>query len=312
MIKYLKHNEIDKQKWDKCIRESFNGNVYGWSWYLDIVHQNWEALVENDYERLFPLTGNSRFGVHYLFQPFFAQQLGIFSRTILSAEIVGTFVEAIPKHFKHIQIRLNTHNRTDSIPYESFTHLNHELDLIHSYERLQKKYSSNTKRNLKKAEEAKLNIVPNIRPEDIVEMFRKNRGRTISHWNDREYNRLIKLVYAGIYRSQAKLYGAYTPENQLCGGAIFVKSHGKLVFLFSGATDFGRETHALNLIIDHVIREYSSGPLVLDFEGSDNPNLARFYKGFGSKETTYPGIYINRLPMLIRFGMKIIRLRKKL
>ncbi len=312
MIKYLKNRDIDKQKWDKCIRESFNGNIYGWSWYLDIVHQNWEALVENDYERVFPLTGNSRFGIHYLFQPFFAQQLGIYSRNILSANIVGQFLKAIPSHFKYIEIRLNTHNRVDNLPYEIESHLNHELDLIPPYEKIVKNYSTNTRRNLKKAADARLSLMRNIKPDDIVDLFRKNRGRTISHWNDREYNRLIKLVYAGIYRSQAKLYGAYTIENQLVAGAVFVKSHGKLVFLFSGANQEGRETHALSFIIDQVIREFASGPLVLDFEGSDNPNLARYYKSFGSKETSYPGIHINRLPLPIRIGMKIIRLRKRL
>ena len=312
MIRYLKHEEIDKLKWDKCIRDSFNGNIYGWSWYLDIVHQNWEALVEDDYIRIFPLTGNVRVGIHYLFQPFFAQQLGIFSRNILNAEIIGDFLTAIPKQFKLIQIRLNTHNKLDNQPFEHLIHRNFELDLIPTYDRLQRNYSTNTKRNLKKADEAKLMLMRNIRPEDVVEMFRKNRGRTISQWNDREYQRLIKLVYAGIYRGQAKLYGAYTHDNELVAGAIFMKSHGKLVFLFSGTSSLGRDNHALSFILDQVIREYASGPLVLDFEGSDNDNLARFYKGFGSKETGYPGITINRLPLVVRIAMKIIHLRKKL
>lgn len=312
MIRYLKHSEIDKQKWDKCIRESFNGNIYGWSWYLDIVHQNWEALVEDDYIRIFPLTGNVRMGLRYLFQPFFAQQLGIYSRSILNAEIIGTFLNEIPKQFKFIQIRLNSHNRVDNLHLNYQIHRNHELDLIPAYERLRKNYSTNTKRNLKKADEAKLVLMKNIRPEEVVEMFRKNRGRTISQWNDREYQRLVKLVYAGIYRGQTKLFGAYTPENELCAGAIFMKSHGKIVFLFSGTTTIGRENHGLSFIIDQVIEEYASGPWVLDFEGSDNDNLARFYRGFGSKETGYPGLTINRLPLVARIAIKVIQLRKKL
>ena len=52
MIKYLTHNNIDKTRWDECIRRSFNGNIYAWSWYLDIVHPQWEALIENNYERV--------------------------------------------------------------------------------------------------------------------------------------------------------------------------------------------------------------------------------------------------------------------
>ncbi|PKP53301.1 MAG: hypothetical protein CVT92_04635 [Bacteroidetes bacterium HGW-Bacteroidetes-1] len=310
MISYLKNKEIDKVKWDKCIREAFNGNVYGWSWYLDVVHKNWEALVEDDYERVFPLTGNSRFGISYLFQPFFAQQLGIFSRNILNSEIVNQFLNTIPGHYRFAEIKLNTHNKIDETRFSVQQHLNHELDLIHTYDRLAKKYATNTRRNLKKAIDARLSLSKNIRPEDIIELFRQNRGRTINHWNKREYNRLAVLIYAAIYRGQAMLYGAYTPQNELCAGAVFVKSHEKIVFLFSGTNALGRESQALTFLIDAVIKEFSPGHFVFDFEGSDNPNLARYYKGFGSKETSYPGILINRLPFLLKIGMKILKRKK--
>ena len=70
MIRYLTHNQIDTRRWDECIAQSPNGLVYAWSWYLDVVHPSWEALVEDDYETVMPLTGNKKFGVNYLFQPF--------------------------------------------------------------------------------------------------------------------------------------------------------------------------------------------------------------------------------------------------
>ncbi|MCK4361546.1 MAG: hypothetical protein KAV70_07350, partial [Bacteroidales bacterium] len=80
MIKHLTYQQINKSKWDECIKKSFNGIIYGYSWYLDIVCKHWEALVENDYERVFPLTTGKKFGINYLYQPFFTQQLGVFSK----------------------------------------------------------------------------------------------------------------------------------------------------------------------------------------------------------------------------------------
>ncbi len=310
MIRFIEHNEIDKQKWDACIKEAFNGNLYGWSWYLDIIHPNWNALIEDDYERIFPLTGSRKFGIGYLFQPFFAQQLGIYSKSILNPTIVDQYLAAIPSQYQFVDIRLNSHNKSGNNGFKTIIHLNHELDLINSYEKIYKKYGTNTKRNLKKAVEAGLTVKKNFRGEDIVAIFRQNRGRTISHWNDREYARLITLVYAAVYRGQASVYGVFTADDKLCAGAIFMQSHKKLVFLFSGADKIAKENHALTFLIDFVIKESSPSQFILDFEGSDNEGLARFYKGFGSKQTDYPGITINRLPLLLKVAMKLIKKRE--
>jgi len=307
MIKFLRHSEIDKIKWDTCIKNAFNGNLYAWAWYLDIVHPDWNALVENDYERVFPLTGKRKFGLSYLFQPFFAQQLGVFSRTILNQKIVLEFLDAIPKNYRFAEIRLNTHNKLEKSTLGVSLHKNHELDLINDYEKIYKNYSTNTKRNLKKVAQHNLQLAKNVRPEDVIKLFRENRGRTISHWNDLEYNRLKHLAYTGIYRGQAFVYGVYSKPNELCAGAIFMRSHGKLVFLFSGANQEAKENHALSFLIDEVIRSHSQKQLVFDFEGSDQVGLARYYSGFGSKKTYYPGVKINRLPFLGRLALRLVK-----
>ena len=78
MIRYLTHNQIDTLRWDECVTHSPDGLVYAWSWYLNVVHQNWEALVEDDYEAVMPLCGGKKFGINYLFQPFFTQKFGVF------------------------------------------------------------------------------------------------------------------------------------------------------------------------------------------------------------------------------------------
>ena len=63
MIQYLIHNQINQTKWDATIAEC--GNIYAYSWYLDIVHPGWDALVEDDYQSVMPLTGGKKFGVDY-------------------------------------------------------------------------------------------------------------------------------------------------------------------------------------------------------------------------------------------------------
>ncbi|MEA3446653.1 MAG: hypothetical protein U9R19_18205, partial [Bacteroidota bacterium] len=95
-IRFLIHKQIDKRKWNQCIKSSVNGIVYAYSWYLDIVSENWEALVEDDYKSVMPLTINEKYGISYLRQPIFTQQLGVFSSQRLDSNLVKTFIKSIP------------------------------------------------------------------------------------------------------------------------------------------------------------------------------------------------------------------------
>lgn len=54
-------------------------------------------------------------------------------------------------------------------------------------------------------------------------------------------------------------------------------------------------------LIDRFIAANSNKNLVLDFEGSNDSKLSRFYKGFGAKECVYLQARINKLPWFIRW-----------
>ncbi len=299
MIQYLPHDEIDKVKWDVCIQKAFNGNIYALSWYLDVVHEDWGALVEDDYVRVMPLTGNKKYGVFYLFQPFFTQQLGIFSTKILSSGIINKFIAAIPKKFRLVQINLNIHNHPQPEEYHLISNKSYLLDLISGYPKLWAHYATNTKRNLKNAQSSGLTLVKGMEPGLLTDMFRKNKGSEVKHWHEVHYQRLHKLMFRAMFKSMGVIYGVYTDHNELCAGAFFLKDHQHLVFLFSASTPEARRNGAMTFLLDTVIKEYAETALVLDFEGSNNSNLARFYRGFGSQEVSYYRLEINRFPFPI-------------
>ena len=311
LINYLKHNQIDKEKWDRCIHQAFNGSTYAESWYLDLVHEDWEALVENDYERVMPLTGGKKFGVSYLFQPYFTQQLGVFSKSKLTPGIVETFIQSIPAHFKFIEINLNSFNKINDKKNHVSQNNNYLLDLIHPYEKLLKKYSNNTRRNLKKSSTYKLSISKNIKPEDLISLFRNNRGKQLKKWKDTHYHILQRIMYRAVYKGKGILYGVYTEFNELCAAAFFIKNSNRIVFLFSGSNQSARENRAMTLLIDSLIREYASSRIVFDFEGSNDANLARFYRGFGAKKITYPALLINKLAFPLKQIFQLYKYSKK-
>ena len=307
MIRFLKHGEIDKEQWDKCIHEAFNGLIYAYSWYLDTVSEDWEALVEGNYERVFPLTHRKKFLINYLYQPFFTQQLGVFSKSLLTSQITGSFIEAIPAKYKFAEINLNSHNKLDLSNRQLVPLLNHELDLIDTYENIAGRYSQNIKRNIKKAKSSGVTIVNNIRPDDIIDLFISNKGKTIQTLNETDYQMFKRLVYTSMYKGKARVVGAYTEENELCAGAIFLVSHHRATFIFSATNQIARGNGAMSLLIDTFIYENSGSRLTFDFEGSNDPALAHFYKSFGSKEVYYHMLRFNKLPWPVNIGVKLIK-----
>src|SRR5437016_14568872 len=101
MIRYFQHHQIDKKKWDDSIRRSVNGMVYAYSWYLDVVSPNWNALIEGNYEAVFPLTWRKKYGFYYLYQPLFTQQLGVFfSVKKINGATVQEFLDSIPAQYR--------------------------------------------------------------------------------------------------------------------------------------------------------------------------------------------------------------------
>jgi len=307
MIRYLTNNEIDKNKWDDCIKNAVNGIVYASSWYLDIVADNWDALVENDYERVFPLITGKKWGVYYLYQPVFSQQLGVFSQTILTEKVVENFLDAIPSQFKFAEINLNSFNKLQHGKYKSIDWINHELDLINSYEKTYKGFSTNLKRNIKKASNSGISVSKNVKPDEIIKIYRENKGRILKTLDDKDYLKLRRLAYMGIYKGLVLTYGVYTTRNELCAGVIFLKSNRKMIFLFSGLTEEGKKLNAMAYLLNAFIKEYSQHHITLDFEGSNNPGLARFYKSFGSTTCTYHHLSFNNLHFLSRLAVKLFK-----
>ena len=303
MIRYLQNSEIDKTLWDNTISQY--GNVYAYSWYLDIVHPNWEALVEDDYAVLMPLTAGHKFGVGYLYQPYFAQQLGIFSKCELDAACMQRFLSAIPTKYRFAEIRLNEGNVFDDTCQGIEYHRNTILDLNSDYETLRAGYHSNTKRNLAKAEANNLQLVHSVIPYHVVALFRDNRGANLGKWGDKEYAVLQKVTAEAMRRGKAFILGVNEiGVGTLLSAAIFMQTDKRITFLFSGNNAQAKEKQSMTFLIDQVIRQNAGRDIVFDFEGSDDDNLARFYLGFGGHEVRYPSYTFNHLSAIGKTALK--------
>ncbi len=300
MIQYLKHNEIDKVRWDICVAQSCNTLPYAYSWYLDIVSPNWDALVSNDYKAMMPLTWNKKFGFKYLYQPFFTQQSGVFFKEKEDKKNVIDFINAIPKGFRFIDINLNYNNEFEHSDIKLRKRKNFVLDINKPYEKLFKSYDNNCQRNVKKSRKFNHQI-KSAEPKDIIKFYRKYKGAETKNVRDEDYVMLEKLCAEAVKRNHISAYGVYDDNNELLSGGLFLSDTQRIIYLQGTASPKGKETRAMYALIDFIIAQRCNNPVTFDFEGSEIVGIARFFKGFGAEKENYFKLKINKLPWFIRW-----------
>lgn len=301
MIRHLRNSEIDRSRWDECIDRSPDGLVYATSWYLDRVHPHWEALVMDDYRAVFPLPAGRKFMIPYVYTPFFVQQLGSYSCTGAVPSLTRSFLEAIPGSFRLVDLNLNRSDRPEAEGFRFARRMNLVLSLSDTYEKIRAAYSENTRRNLKKAGSAGVRVAVSGDSRRLIALFRLDRGAGLQRLRGRHYAVLEKLMNDALSEGKGSILEAGTESVPWMAGAFFLYDRRRVIFLFSGNSATGRENAALPAVIDHLVQHEAGKGQVLDFEGSDDPGLARFYAGFGATGQAYWQAYANRLPVPLRW-----------
>jgi hypothetical protein len=302
-IKLIKRDDIDRLKWDSCVHFATNGSIYGYTWYLDNVSENWEGLVEGDYESVMPLVWNDKLmNIKQIYQPFLAQQLGLFSVNALSPRRLQGFLEAIPKEYKKVVMHLNERNRLKELEgFEVKERNNFILNLNDDYEVLEANYSKNHKRNLKKARNFDNVIGSNVKVEVLMENYKKYQGVKIKDFKEDSYHAAHRIIYNALHRGRGFISSIQNKEGELMAAAFFTISHNRMTLLFPSTTPAGRERNSMHLLLDMTIQMNSGRPMTLDFEGSQVESIARFYQGFGAKNKPYYQLSKNELPFWLKW-----------
>lgn len=295
-IRYLRRHQVDDASWNNCIDKAGNGLIYGYSFYLDQMAGDWDALVLTDYQAVMPLPWRRKWGIHYIYQPFLTAQLGVFGNNLL-AETIASFLQAIPKKFRYWDFPLNHKNLFASTGFPFYERLNFVLQLQQPYEALYKNYRENIRRNIRKSKEYGCTLTTDVSIDMIVELTRFQAKDSAPA----DFDSFKRLFQQQKEKGRAKAYGILSSTGQLLASAAFLFSHKRAYYILVGNHPNGRTLGASHALIDGFIRDHANQDLWLDFEGSDIGNLAFFYSSFGAQEEKYAAIRLNRLPWCIRW-----------
>lgn len=292
-IELLKRKEIEIEKWDQVITESTAETIYPYSWYLDTVSEKWSALVVDDYRFVMPVVWKKKAGMKYIYQPFYTQQLGVYSREYVDPELIRKMLRILYKKFRFAGMNFNVKNLVgEKEPFFVDDKSNYVMTLNQDYDSHNNGFSSNAKRNIKKSSEYSDQVEKNLPVEELVRLKREN---DVIKRSEEDYRWLVKVFETIQQNDAGKIYAIRT-GSEISAAAFFAFSKTRAIYLLSASSQKGKEQRGMFRIVDTFIRDYAGSGLILDFEGSNIPSVARFFSGFGAQPEIYQGVSFNRLP----------------
>ncbi|MDR0540772.1 MAG: hypothetical protein LBH19_01010 [Dysgonamonadaceae bacterium] len=280
-IRFFRHTDIDKEKYDRCILNAQNGVIYSMSWYLDTVAPNWQLLATDDYSFVMPIPKKEKFGLSYVLQPLMCQQLGIFSPEKISEKIYYPFIKKIPAIYCILQ--LNSGNMFG----QKELHPNYILDIRQDYPRVRNLYHGNTRTNLKKT--AKIDLI--IDNQTAFAPVLKLAQQQPPHYASKALALDTAQKLSAQAHEKGHLFVRCVREEstmELLAGVSFFRWKNRFYYLITVSSAKGKATGAMRLLIDRFIAEFAGQDYWIDFEGSAIPSVAQFYRNFGAIAEWYP------------------------
>ncbi len=289
-IQFLKRKEIDEQKWNESIARASSSLPYAFSWYLDAVAENWDALITDNYETVMPLVWLRKFGIKCLYQPYYCQQLGVFGRSV-TKQVQQDFVNHIAEKFSYISINLNPVSKIVSEEYKLRPKKNLLLELSKDYNSLKKKYSENHRRNIKKAETAGIFFSDKTELKHFQKFYLSNVNRKQEIFKSKHEKIFKQLTAKLIEKNAGQIFSAIDEAGNLVAASIIVTHQKRFINVINTSSAQGKNTGASHFLFDKIIQKYAGTDNFLDFEGSSIPSIARFYQGFGAYEEIFYHYY---------------------
>jgi hypothetical protein len=279
-IQYVRNQEINRLRYDNALKRSFNANIFAYSWYLDQVCDDWDLLVEGDYETVCPIPLTKKMGIIRVKQPKLAPFLGVFSSKHLPAEKVSAILKSIP--YRNVTITLNHLNRISRYNRKQSVKVQ-VLDLITPYKKISEHYTQQAKEALTQNDGTF--VMRSIRADEYM-FFKRSQKKQ----GPIENMQLMRIMNYAIRYKSAGIYSVYSPHNELIAAIFLIKSNNRLFLFDCTANQEGQSRHGVFRAINHLIESNSESNLTLEIPfkykpldtmiNFDHHQCLRYKKGF--------------------------------
>lgn len=276
MIRRLKYNEIDFEKYSECLENSAQKNWYAKKEVLDELSGNWEILIYGNYEAVLPVPLMKKMGLSFVIMPLFCQQLGIFSSED-TPEINDQFLKMLRKNYKIFYYSFNQYN-CFSVALEQ--RKNYKIP-VSDYEVLRrKKYFKGRKSTAKCAQHLFYKEIE-LNAEHISFIENNFKGLT----KQADINKFKGYLNFLHQNNSLKLCAAYL-NDKLINVAVLVSEKKQLSLLALINDEKYKNENGPSFLIDKILNLHIHEK-TFDFMGSNIRGIEVFFKSFGAELQGY-------------------------
>ncbi len=291
MIKRLKYEEIDWQKYQNCLDNSEQKIYSAEKKFLDVTAKNnWDMLVFDDYKAIMPVPFIKKLGLKIVVNPKLTQQLGVFSHKD-SVDINELFLDFLQKNYK---VWYYAFNEKNSFKTELKRRKNFVLK-SDSYENIRDKYSPKRKRKLRLNPDVAdfSEIKENVYFEDAKKFIENN---LLGAENIRDKNSFLEIIQRFYENKLIDFYGFYFKGRLINLIAIYQEKYTSVLLGTYNLKELVKFNGASNLI-DYAIKK-NIELRNFDFEGGELPNMEEYFRGFRAAVKSYPYIENSKIQLL--------------
>jgi hypothetical protein len=303
---FISRLEIDDERWNAAVKLSRQNVMYAYSWYLDVVCDEWCAMVwpsNKDYQIILPLPIKRKWGIDVIQQPLFCQYLGFFYQHEVPDALILRFLSLLDSQYPHISSyvfhpdnHLLISRLVSGLPvFNHKTLFTHWLRLDRSYDEIKSHYSKDRKTNLNRSLKSNQNIFESGEIAPLIDLFRRNHETRIDGGVSAKAYRILENLFIKLREhASAELWYAVANE-EINAGVLIVRWGDFSIYLFNAATREARKSNARSVMLDNYFCANAGQELIFDFESPDIPSIASFYESFGAETKPLLSIRKNAL-----------------
>ena len=290
MIRRLKYNEINFEKYTYCLENSEQRKYSATKDFLDITSdKKWDLLVYNDYEAVMPIPYIKKMGLKFIINPKLCQQLGIFSK---EDNIIfnDQFLDFLKNKYRIWYYAFNDVNQFSQALKRRKNYLINPED----YEVVRQRYSPKRKRKLRLDAEILTNSeVQKVNFKDAETFITEN---SLGAKDEKDKIKFMK-IFSDLENAKLLEIVVFVFKNKIINALALYYSQHTVALLGTFNDKKSVKLSGSSVLIDHIISENIDSK-IFDFEGSEIPSIEEFFTGFRPLLKTYPVISNSKKELL--------------